>query len=139
MVQELNGIATQFSLNSPVSGDHPSHIFCHNSYIGFSSKGDSIPHKHWKFNKISLISEIPNQMKELFDFLIERQQDSSLRRLELEKLLHAINEERLSYGHAAFPKEIQDALDNYDITSPYISLLERNDFCFINQLLQSKI
>lgn len=125
---ELEGTIQKLNLHGNISADHPKHVFCHNSHIDFSARGDSIPHKHLKFNNISSIKEIPAQMKALINVLIEVQQDSSIRRLEFDNLLHEANEQRISFGHAVFPEYIQEAFDNYDFTSPYISLIEREDF-----------
>lgn len=126
--QELNGLIKEFNLKSPISADHPKHVFCHNNYIHFSAQGDSIPHKHLKFNSINSIIEIPNQVTRMIHFLIKIQHDPSQREIEFSEFLYRLNQERLSYGHTEFPSHVQEALDNYNTTSPYIDPLECEDF-----------
>jgi hypothetical protein len=115
--QELNGIMHSFNLESVVSGDHPAHIFCHNPYIKFSALGDSIPHKHFKFPpKVDRF----DYLKQIFDFLVNRQNNQSLRKKDYDTFIFNLNEERQSYGHKQFPPEVQKAIDCYDLKTPYI-------------------
>lgn len=74
--EELEGIIKTLDFNSYVSADHPEHVFCHNNYIDLSATDGALSLKHVKLNNISSMKEIPTQMSELLNFLIEMQQDA---------------------------------------------------------------
>lgn len=115
---ELNPMIDHFKLRSIRFAEDPNHVFCHNPYIKFSAQGDAIPHKHLRFPPdIDRLA----YLKEIFNYLIDRQADLGLKRQDQQSFIQALNEEREFRKHDHFPKDIQEVLDNYNASMPYIA------------------
>lgn len=114
---EFQDIISSLNLKCSVSGDHPFHTFCHTPFIEFSEHGSSIPHKHLRFPDRC---DRTSYLKQFLEALIARQCDLTARQLAHTKLLSELNDERESYGDTVFPQHIQQAIDDYDLDSPFI-------------------
>ncbi|MFA6302370.1 MAG: hypothetical protein WC627_04445 [Legionella sp.] len=114
--QEFNAVTTELDLKSTITGDHPSHVFCHTPFVAFSARGDSIPHKHLQFSH----TDRQAQLKDFFSALLVKQNNPDVRQTDFDTFVHELNKERESYQDEVFPSSVMDAINGYDRTTPFL-------------------
>lgn len=114
--QEFNSITENLNLKSSISGDHPSHVFCHTPFVGFSARGDSIPHKHLQFSNTDRLG----QLSDFFKVLLFKQNNSTLRQADFDTFVAKLNKERENYQDKSFPPSVANAINNYDLVTPFV-------------------
>lgn len=121
--QELNTLKDFLKLEHAFFSEHPSHNFCHNPFVDFSARGDGVPHKHIRFPPDGNRAV---HLKNIVNHLLDRQKNPLLRKQDYDNFINGLDEERRSHNDTCFPKYVQDAIDTYDLQTPFVPEHEIN-------------